>query len=105
SNNTTHAGRTVTGDYDGTNGSTTIADTLNIQLNSNIQADPGNTATITDTKIEKDVDVQFTNTRKGTIPTGVILSVAAPATIGIAVVGGIIYLVAKRKKDEDDEEE
>lgn len=105
SNNTTHAGRTVTGDYDGTNGSTTIADTLNIQLNSNIQADPGNTATITDTKVEKDVDVQFTNTRKGTIPTGVILSVAAPATIGIAVVGGIIYLVAKRKKDEDDEEE
>ncbi len=106
-NNTAHPNRDSTnGDYDGFDGdSTGSAVSLVLGIDTNTQAAPGNTATLADEKIEKDVDVQFTNTRKGTIPTGVILSVAAPATIGIAVVGGIIYLVAKRKKDEDDEEE
>ncbi|MBQ9208962.1 MAG: hypothetical protein IJ149_05185 [Oscillospiraceae bacterium] len=51
-----------------------------------------------------DVHTGFTNSRSGAIPTGVILSVAAPATIGIVVVAGIIYLVAKRRKDDDSEE-
>ncbi len=104
-NTTSHPDRTAgTNDYDGKNGTDAVS--LVITSNAgNTTANPSNTAVLTDTKVEKDVDVQFTNTRKGTIPTGVILSVAAPATIGIAVVGGIIYLVAKRKKDEDDEEE
>ncbi len=51
-----------------------------------------------------DVYTGFTNSRSGAIPTGVILSVAAPATIGIVVVAGIIYLVAKRRKDDDSDE-
>ncbi len=51
-----------------------------------------------------DIHTGFTNSRSGAIPTGVILSVAAPATIGIVVVAGIIYLVAKRRKDDDSEE-
>ena len=53
---------------------------------------------------EADIHTGFTNSRSGAIPTGVILSVAAPATIGIVVVAGIIYLVAKRRKDDDSEE-
>ena len=53
----------------------------------------------TTTGIKGDTVVDYTNNRSGTIPTGVILSVAAPAGIGVAVVGGIIYLIAKRRKD------
>ncbi len=50
-----------------------------------------------------DVDVKtgFTNTKDGTIPTGVILSIAGPAVLGIAVVGGIVYMTLKRKKEEE----
>lgn len=54
--------------------------------------------------IAADVHTGYTNSRSGVIPTGVILSVAAPATIGIVVVGGIIYLAAKRRKDDEDED-
>ena len=43
----------------------------------------------------------FTNTKDGTIPTGVILSIAGPAVLGIAVVGGIVYMTLKRKKEEE----
>lgn len=53
-------------------------------------------------KIEdKDVKTGFTNTKDGTIPTGVILSIAGPAVLGIAVVGGIVYMTLKRKKEEE----
>ena len=69
----------------------------------NITSDTA-TATITDTKIEDDVDAAFTNTRKGTIPTGILLSVAAPAAVGIVVIGGIAYLLIKNKRREAEEE-
>lgn len=48
-----------------------------------------------------DVKTGFTNTKDGTIPTGVILSIAGPAVLGIAVVGGIVYMTLKRKKEEE----
>ena len=69
----------------------------------NITSDTA-TATITDTKIEDDVDAAFTNTRKGTIPTGILLSVAAPAGVGVVVIGGIAYLLIKNKRREAEEE-
>lgn len=47
----------------------------------------------------------FTNDRTGAIPTGVLLSVAAPAGIGICVLAGIIFLAIKRSKKDDDDEE
>ena len=52
-----------------------------------------------------DIYTGFTNTRQGTIPTGVILSVAAPVVIGLAVLGGIIFLVIRNKKRDAEEEE
>ena len=66
--------------------------------------DPTNTATITDTKILGDVKAAFTNNREGTIPTGILLSVAAPAGVGIVVIGGIAYLLIKNKRREAEEE-
>ncbi|MCR5807822.1 MAG: hypothetical protein K6G68_12420 [Oscillospiraceae bacterium] len=54
---------------------------------------------------DADIYTGFTNKRSGSIPTGVLLSVAAPAGIGGAVLGGIIYLVVKKRKDDDDDEE
>lgn len=88
----------------GADSTTDVEMALTVSKDGNINADT-NIAKIKDTVLVDDVSVRFNNDRTGHIPTGVILSVAAPATIGIAVVGGIIYLVAKRKKDEDDEEE
>ena len=65
-----------------------------------------NTYAYTDTSLEGNAYATFTNSRIGAIPTGVLLSVAAPAGIGAAVLGGIIFLAVKRsKKDDEDEEE
>lgn len=64
------------------------------------------TYSLSDTYIKDDAVAAFTNKRQGAIPTGVLLSVAAPAGIGAAVLGGIIFLAVKRsKKDDEDEEE
>ncbi len=57
------------------------------------------------TVADADIYTGFTNTRQGTIPTGVILSVAAPVVIGLAVLGGIIFLVIRNKKRDAEEEE
>ena len=47
-----------------------------------------------------DVAAGFTNTKDGTIPTGVILSIAGPAVVGLAVAGGLIFMLIKRKKED-----
>ena len=81
-----------------------VAQTLS-SLNWNGEEGNDALSDITEGYIEDaDIHTGFTNSRSGAIPTGVILSVAAPATIGIVVVAGIIYLVAKRRKDDDSEE-
>lgn len=53
-------------------------------------------------------DVVFTNTKEGTIPTGIYLNHKLPFNIaGIAILGGAISLVAKKRHDaleEDDDE-
>ena len=60
---------------------------------------------VSDKGLTADTKVDFTNDRSGTIPTGVILSVAAPVVIGLAVLGGIVFLVIRNKKRESEEEE
>ncbi len=58
-----------------------------------------------DTELTADTTVAYTNNRSGAIPTGIILSVAAPVAIGVAVLGGIVFLVIKNKKRDAEEEE
>ena len=59
---------------------------------------------MSDDHIKGDAVIDFTNTRAGTIPTGILLSVAAPAVIGIIVLGGIILLVFRSKRKNAEEE-
>lgn len=51
-----------------------------------------------------DVLTGFSNEKTGTVPTGVLLSVAAPAVVGIIVIGGIAFLILKNKRREAEEE-
>ena len=96
----------ATDGFDDMNGAATANNAVALALanvEGNITSDTA-TATITDTKIEDDVDAAFTNTRKGTIPTGILLSVAAPAGVGAVVIGGIAYLLVKNKRRRAEEE-
>ena len=54
--------------------------------------------------ISKDVVVDFTNTRDGILPTGVILAAAGPAILAAVVLGGMIILIVKNRKREAEEE-
>lgn len=60
---------------------------------------------VSGTVASDDIYTGYTNDRSGTIPTGVILSVAAPVVIGLAVLGGIVFLVIRNKKRENEDEE
>ena len=53
---------------------------------------------------DADVRTGFINTKQGTIPTGVLLSVAAPACIGVIVLGGIIFLLVRGRKRRTEED-
>ena len=59
--------------------------------------------TYTDKSLDADTTAVFTNTRNGAIPTGVILSIAAPAAVGAGLVGTLIVLSVRKKKHEDEE--
>ena len=60
---------------------------------------------VSDTGINADTTVAFTNDKDGIIPTGIITKVG-PAVAGFVVLSAIlIVLFVKSKKDEDDEEE
>ena len=50
-----------------------------------------------------DVATGYTNNKDGTIPTGVILSIAGPAVVGLAVIGGLIFMIIKRKKEDSED--
>lgn len=68
-----------------------------------VAAVAGSSNTVTDADITADTTVEYTNTRTGIIPTGVILAVAPFA--GIVALGGVgvTAIIAKnRKKDEDE---
>ncbi len=57
-----------------------------------------------ETGIEEDVQVDFTNTRNGQIPTGILLSIAAPAVIGVLTLAGISVLIYKNRRRETEED-
>ncbi len=50
------------------------------------------------------VTVDFTNTRDGQIPTGVILAVSGPVILGLVVLGAIVFLIVKNKRREAEED-
>ena len=62
------------------------------------------TAAYTDNGLTDNAYATFTNDRSGTIPTGILLSVAAPAGVGAVVIGGIAYLIVKNRRREAEEE-
>ena len=62
------------------------------------------TAGYVDTALKDDTDAKFTNTREGTIPTGVIISIAAPAAVGAAAIGGIAFILIRNKRRKSEEE-
>ncbi len=55
----------------------------------------------TDSNLRADAQVDFTNTKDGVIPTGVILSVAAPVIIGIIAAAGIIAIFMRKRRKAD----
>ncbi|MBR4345942.1 MAG: hypothetical protein IKP75_03260 [Oscillospiraceae bacterium] len=55
----------------------------------------------TDSLLRADAQVDFTNTKEGVIPTGVILSVAAPVIIGIIAAAGIIAIFMRKRRKAD----
>ena len=57
---------------------------------------------VTDDALTKDTTVAFTNTKEGTIPTGIIMSVAPYAAI--VLLGGAGATIVMRKKKEEDAE-
>lgn len=63
-----------------------------------------NNSSVSDTGLNSDTTVAFTNNRNGVIPTGVLVSVAPIAIIGIAVIGGIVFLMIKNKRREAEED-
>lgn len=59
---------------------------------------------IVDTSLDADTTAAFTNTRQGTIPTGVILAMAPYLALGIAAAAGmVLYVVLKKKKESSEE--
>lgn len=59
---------------------------------------------VADTALKADTDVAFTNNRKGVIPTGILVSIAPVAIIGLIVIGGIVFLIVKNKRRESEED-
>ena len=58
--------------------------------------------------ITTDIHTGFTNDKEGTVPTGVLMKVGPIVIVGLAVVGGIVFLAVrntKRKAAEENEEE
>ncbi|MGM9953676.1 MAG: hypothetical protein ACI32Q_09885 [Intestinibaculum porci] len=77
--------------------------------NQAVTVDGASKEAVTDLAISDSADnVVFTNTKNGTIPTGIYLNHKLPFNIaGIAILGGAISLVAKKRHDaleEDDDE-
>jgi pilin isopeptide linkage protein len=60
-----------------------------------------NTLTVADTKIIDDTTVTFTNTKQGTIPTGVITNTAPYAVVVLAGFAGLVFFLKKKKNEEE----
>ena len=83
----------ITGDtISGKTGSTAVAMTESAGTSTT-------TATVTDSDLTADTTIAFTNTRKGTIPTGVITSVLPGAAIAVLGIAG--YAIIRKKNEEE----
>lgn len=58
------------------------------------------TFSVTDTFLKANARADFTNTREGAVPTGVIVAVAVPAVLSIAAFAGVVTIIIKRKKED-----
>lgn len=56
---------------------------------------------VEDTRLIDNAQIDFTNEKEGVIPTGVILSVAAPVIIGIIAAAGIIAIFMRKRRKAD----
>lgn len=80
--------------------------TINTAVDTNGDAandDNTNDNVVVDNSLDGDAKVTYTNTKDGLIPTGVLLTVGAPAVLGIAAVGGILTISIKNKKRNEED--
>lgn len=74
--------------------------TPSVELTGDTEADTSAENAVSDTSLDADTTVAFTNSRQGTIPTGVILAMAPYLALGFAAACGmILYMVCKKKKE------
>lgn len=98
---------TITEEQEDYKPSTKLSDTSDKKTGENEGTDitiGENQNSISDTAIKADTEVTFTNNRNGVIPTGILISVAPAAIVGICVIGGIVFLIAKNKRRESEED-
>ena len=62
----------------------------------------GDTATVSGT-LDVDAAVAYVNTKNGTIPTGVILSVAPWAIAGVVILAGVVFFAIRSRKKYEEE--
>ena len=62
------------------------------------------TSLVQDTAIQADTTVAYTNTKRGVIPTGVVMAVAPFAVVTLLGGAGAASIVMKKRKKEDDED-
>lgn len=68
------------------------------QVTQNYSVDNNLNATATDSSLQSDTEIQFTNTKSGTVPTGVIFAVAPFAIGAVAIAAFVILKVRKAAK-------
>lgn len=98
---------TITEDNEDYNPSTALSATSDSKTGENEGTDittGDNQNSISDTALKADTEVTFTNNRTGVIHTGILISIAPAAIIGLIVIGGIIFLVAKNTRREAKED-
>lgn len=94
----------VAEDYTSIQGITAENSTFKVNANDAAYKAMNDAVSNTTNGITADVFTGYTNDRTGVIPTGVLISIAPAAIIGLLVIGGIIFLVAKNKRREAEED-
>lgn len=89
----------VENDYTGTNGGYTT--TVAVSGDTGASADNATRTAKNETGIANDTAVTFTNTRNGTVPTGVLLTVAPFAALMAVGAAGVTVMMRKKRAEED----
>ena len=98
---------TITEDNEDYKPSTALSNTSDKNTEENEGTDitiGDNQNSISDTALKADTEVTFTNNRTGVIPTGILISIAPAAIIGLIVIAGIVFLAVKNKRRETEED-